>query len=162
MRWQLWSSVRGEEREREFVFVPEEVERAVEPSSEDDLGTRRGQGGIRTQKLNEASVERDGPVVVNLPSFLEAEDVVEIDAKSGTMNVRDPIGVSEAPVVVIGEKTFEQLVGMFDAGDVLLPQVFDETILMSAIRAFDASLSLWRMGIDKVNAKPSHRQAERC
>jgi len=97
-----------------------------------------------------------------LASLLEAEDVVEVEATCWTMDVGEPIRVSEAPVVIVGEEAFEQLVGIVDRGDVLFPQVFDEAILMRPIGSFDTPFGLRRMGVNKVHTKPGHSQAEGC
>jgi hypothetical protein len=89
------------------VFVPEDMERAVEPLSEDDAGARWRQGSLRSQELYELGVKGDSPVVVDLPCILEAEDVVEIDAKSRSVDVGEALGVSEASVVVVNEEGLE-------------------------------------------------------
>jgi hypothetical protein len=135
------------------VFVPEDVQRAVERATDDDVGAWRGQRSLRSQELDELSVEGNGPVVVDLPSVLQAEDVVEVDAVSGTMDIGKPLSVSEASVVVIGEEGLKQMVGLVDGGDVLFAQIFDETILMSAIGSFDTPLGLGRMSIDTMDTK---------
>jgi len=54
---QLWPSVRREDGELELMLVPEDVEGTVEPSTEHDIGARRGQRCIRSLELDEASVE---------------------------------------------------------------------------------------------------------
>lgn len=146
--------------EVEFVFVPEDVERTIEPPAEDDVGARRRQRSVRTQKLNELSVERDGPVVMDLADVFKAEEVVEVDASSGTMDVGESLGVSETSVVIANEEGLQEAVGLVDGGDVLFAQILDETILMSAIGSFDTSLGLRGMSIDAANSEPLQSVAE--
>jgi hypothetical protein len=150
----------SEPGEVEFVFIPEDMERAVEPLADDDIGARWRQRSLRSQQLDKLSVEGDGPVVVDLPGLLNAEDVVKIDASSRTMDVGKTLGMSEASVVVIDEERLQKGVGVFDGGDVLLPQILDETILMGAIGSFDTPLGLWGMSIDAANTKTLHSLAE--
>ena len=150
------------QREIQFVFVPEDVERTVEPVSEDDVGARWRHRSFRTQKLNEPRVEGDGPVIVNLAGILKAEDVLKVDTSSGTMEVRQVLGMSKASVVVIDEEGLQDVVTVIDGGDVLFAQVFDETILMSAIRSLDTALSLRRVSVDEMDAESGHGLAEGC
>ncbi len=51
--------------ELEFMVMPEDVERTIEPSSDRDLVPRWGQGGGRGQELDIASIEGNGPIVVD-------------------------------------------------------------------------------------------------
>ena len=110
--------------------------------------------------MNELSVERDGPVIVDLPGILKAEDVVEVDTSGGTVDVSNGLGMSEASVVVIDEEGLQDEVSVVDGGDVLFAQVFDETILMRAIGSFDTALGLRGVSMDEVDAESSHGLAE--
>ena len=141
------------QREIQFVFVPEDVERTVKPVSEDDVGARWRHRSFRTQKLNEPRVEGDGPVIVNLAGILKAEDVLKVDTSSGTMEVRQVLGMSKASVVVIDEEGLQDVVTVIDGGDVLFAQIFDETILLRAVGSFDTALGLRGVSVDEVDTK---------
>jgi len=67
---------------------------------------------------------------MNLPSLLQAEDVVQIDAGSRAMDIGKGFGVSKTLVVIIDKERLEKAISVVDGGDVLLTQVFDETVLM--------------------------------
>lgn len=150
----------GELGEIEFVFVPEDVKRAIERPAEDDIGARRRQRSLRSQQLDKLSVEGDGPVVVDLPGVLKAEDVVKIDASSRTVEIGEPISASKTVIMVIDEEGLQKGVGVFDGGGVLFAQILDETILMGAIGSFDTSLGLRRVSMDEVDTESSHGLAE--
>lgn len=155
-----WSRFGSNPGKLEFVFVPENVERAIEPLANNDVGARRRQRSLRSQELDELSVKRDRPVVVNLTGLFKAEDIVEVDAGSRAMDVSEAFNVSEASVMVIGEEAFQHDIGIVDGGDVMFAQEFDETVLMGAIGTFDTSLGLGRMGVDAVDTKTLHRKPE--
>jgi len=146
--------------EIKFVFVPGDVQGAIEPLADDDIRARWRQGSLRLQELDKLSVEGDGPVVMDLAGVFKAEDIVEVDASSGAVDVGKSFGMSKASVVVIGEEALKQLVGFCDGGDVVFAQVFDETILMGSIGSFDAALGLGGMSIDALNTKTFHRLAK--
>jgi hypothetical protein len=90
---------------------------------------------------------------MNLARSLKAEDVVEIEVNSRTVNVIKALGSGKALIVLVDIRVFEISVRIDDCWDVVTTQGFDETILMSAIRSFDASLGLWWMSVDQLNAE---------
>ena len=110
--------------------------------------------------MNKLSVERDGPVVVNLPGILKTEDVVEVDTGSGTVEVGKSFGMSEASVVVIDEEGLEDMVCIVDGRDVLFAQIFNETILLRSVGSFDPALGLRGVSVDEVDTKSSQGLAE--
>jgi arginine repressor len=156
----LQSRLSRKQREIEFVFVPEDVERTIKPVSEDDVGARRRHWCIGAEELNELSIKRDGPVIMDLPGVLKAEDVVEVDANSGAVEVGKSFGMCEALVVVIDEEGLENVVCVIDGGDVLFAQVFDETILLRAVGSFDTALGLRGVSVDEVDTESSQGLAE--
>ena len=110
--------------------------------------------------MNELSVERDGPVIVDLPGILKAEDVVEVDTSGGTVDVSNGLGMSEPSVVVIDEEGFENVVSVVDRRDILFAQVFDETILLGSVGSFDTALGLRGVSVDEVDTESSQGLAE--
>ena len=58
-----------------FIVIPEYMQRAIEPLSDTDLGTRRWQGDIGCEQLYEAGVECNSPIIIHVSGFFEAEDV---------------------------------------------------------------------------------------
>ena len=59
----LWFGI--EVNELEFMVVPEDVERAIEPSADGDVVPGWRQGSCRGEELDVAGVEGDGIVVVD-------------------------------------------------------------------------------------------------
>ena len=110
--------------------------------------------------MNELSVERDGPVVVNLPGILKTEDVVEVDTRGGAVDVSNGLGMSEASVVVIDEEGLEDMVRVVDGRDVLFAQIFNETILLGTVGSFDPALGLRGVSVDEVDTESSQGLAE--
>lgn len=71
----------------EFVFVPEDVQRSVHPVTNNHFGAGRRERYIGAEQLDEPSIDRDGPIVIDRALFFHAEDVAQVDTVSRTMNV---------------------------------------------------------------------------
>lgn len=67
---------------------------------------------------NELSVQCNGPVVVDMASLFEAEDISQINAVGGAMDVGDAIGVGKALVVFMIVLCFQEAIGVVDVRDV--------------------------------------------
>lgn len=63
-----------------FMVVPEHVEGAIEPEADGDFGAGRRERHLGTEELEVLSMDSNGPIIVDVSVFLEAEDIVEVDA----------------------------------------------------------------------------------
>lgn len=103
-----------QEFEGQFVFIPDNVQGSIQPPTEDDLGARWRQGGFRLQQLDELGVQHDGPIVVDMADFFDAENVGKVKAQGRAMNVGETLGVSKALVVSVEIRSLEEAIGLFN------------------------------------------------
>ena len=96
------------------MIVPEDVERVVEPAADNNLCSRWGQRIIGPQELDEGVVEGDRGVVMDLAYCFKAEDVLEIEANSRTVNVIKALRSGKALIMVVDIGFFEISVSIVD------------------------------------------------
>ena len=101
-------------RERDLVFVPEDMERPIEPPVNNDLVQRGWQRGFRSFELDESRVQSDRVVVVHRSGCLVAEDVLEIKADDGSVDITEMIGESESDVMLPEIGPLQEAVGLGD------------------------------------------------
>ena len=131
-----------EHGECEFVFVPEDVERAIKPPLEGDMMTGRRQRSSRGMELDEVGIERDGVIVVDIARRFKTEDVLEIESFGRSVNVREVILACEASIVLAEIDTIEEAVSILDRCDVVPAECFDEAVLMGSVGALNTSFGL--------------------
>jgi hypothetical protein len=129
--------------EVELLFVPEDVERAIEPATQCDCSSwRRKRCRDGPFQLNEFLVKGDRVIVVDTSSGLKTKDVFKGDSLSRSMKIPEVMGVGKALVVITEVEPFEKSVGFIDGADVGTSECFDQTVLMSTITTFDTSFRL--------------------
>jgi len=107
----------GQQFEGEFMFIPEDMERSIQVLPDNHLRTRGRQRGIGLQELEELCVERNGPIVVDVSSVLDTEDVGKINTRGRAMDVGQTLRVGKALVVCMRVKVFKEAIGLFYCRD---------------------------------------------
>ena len=140
--------------ELEFIVVPEDMERTIQPSPDRHFLPGWWHGGGGWEDLDELSFQRDSVVVVDGTNGLEAEDVLEIESYGGAVDIGKMILAREASVMVPEIGVLEEAVALIDGGNMVAPKCLDEAVLMRAIGAFHTALGLRGSGIDDGDSEP--------
>ena len=98
--------------ERDLVFVPEDMERPIEPPVDNDLVQRGWQRGFRSFQLDESSAQSDRVVVVDRSGCLVTEDVPEIKAGDGPVDITEMVGDRKSGVVLPEIDPLQEAVGL--------------------------------------------------
>ena len=101
--------------EWDLVLVPEDMERPVEPSVDNDFVLGGWQRGFGSFELDESSSQSDRVIVVDRSSSLVAEDVSEIKTADRTVDVSEMIGYGKTCVVLPEIDPLQEAVGLGNA-----------------------------------------------
>lgn len=124
------------------MFVPEDVEGAIEPPSEDDMVTGRWQWSLRGMELDVVGIECDGVIVVDIAGCFKTEDVLKIESLGRSVNVREVALMCKVSIVLVEIDTIEEAICIVDRCDVVPAERFDEAVLMGAVGALNTPFGL--------------------
>jgi len=119
----------------ELVFLPEDVQGAVEPPSQCNLRAWRWQRGFGTFKLYPLCIQGNCGIVIDRACRGEAEDVAKLPLAidAGTMNILKMVKMSEAVIVIISKHAVKIIIGPCNGGDIFPSQRFQEPVLKRSV-----------------------------
>ena len=90
------------------------MEGPIEPPVDNDLVQRGWHRSFRVFQLDESSAQSDRVVVVHLSGCLVAEDVPEIKASDGPVDITEMVGDRKSGIVLLEIDPLKEAVGLGD------------------------------------------------